>query len=152
MLRKSNKQSLKWVATFVFAFMFCGVLISVISIRGQEPLQTSPSACSVPSNAVRNPDGEVKIFSSEELFTRLRKSEPVERPPNLKANYIFGTAVVDVVIDKQGRLSCIQPIEGHPLAKGAIVRALRKWKFRAFRSSGLKWSMVGRLEVPYDFR
>lgn len=152
MLRKRTKQFLQTFASFVFGLMLFAFFIFAESLKAQEPKETSTSTCSVPSNAVRNRDGELRIFSSEQLMTRVHKIEPIERPWNLKRNNIFGTAVVDVVVNEKGRLSCIQPVEGHPLAMSAIVRSLRKWEFKVFCSARLKWSMVGRLKIPYDFR
>jgi hypothetical protein len=110
------------------------------------------SNCKMPPDAVRGEDGELKIFTSEELMERVRKTAPVERPLNLHKNNIFGTMIVDVVVDKNGRLSCIRPTAGHPLARAAVVQSLRKWVFKKYRTPTGTKTMIGVLAVPYDLR
>ncbi|MCW5961545.1 MAG: energy transducer TonB [Pyrinomonadaceae bacterium] len=124
----------------------------VLGVNPQEAVSHSQDSCSIPSDAARSQDGELLFFTSEQLMGLVLEKAPVEKPLSLKENNLFGTVVVDVVVKKDGRLSCIRPIQGHPLARAAVIRSLRKWVFKSYRSCSGKKSMVGVLEVPFDFR
>ncbi|MBX3267906.1 MAG: hypothetical protein KF831_14500 [Acidobacteria bacterium] len=137
------------ILVFTFVLMLNGLAVRV---SGQDIEKPPKNSCSIPSDAVRNQDGKLKFFTSEQLLARVRKRETIKRPSNLKENNMFGVVVVNVVVDKRGRLSCIKPFEGNPFAQFAVARSLRKWVFKEHRNGDVIRSMVGVLEIPYDFR
>jgi hypothetical protein len=90
-------------------------------------------------------------LTSEELLNRVVESEPIERPGPLGKNNLRGVVTIRILINKQGKIVCAQGVDGHPVAIGAAIHSLRRWTFKAFTLSGKRKSVVGVLDLPYDF-
>jgi TonB family protein len=52
------------------------------------------------------------------------------------ARQIQGTVVLKVIIDKQGNVSNIQAISGHPMLIPAAIEAVKQWKYRPYLLNG----------------
>jgi TonB family protein len=52
------------------------------------------------------------------------------------AKQIQGTVVLKVIIDKQGNVSNIQAISGHPMLIPAAIEAVKQWKYKPYLPNG----------------
>ena len=52
------------------------------------------------------------------------------------AKHIQGTVVLKAVIDKEGNISKLQLISGHPMLAPAAIEAVKQWKYRPYLLNG----------------
>lgn len=57
-------------------------------------------------------------------------------PPVAKFNYIQGTVKIRVKVNEKGKVVESHVLEGEPLLAAAALKAVRKWRFRPYISSG----------------
>ncbi|HEU4508636.1 MAG TPA: TonB family protein [Pyrinomonadaceae bacterium] len=76
--------------------------------------------CSTPDRPKPEVEDEEKRHTSCGKAINLPKPD---YPPDAKAENIFGTVRVSVVIDEKGRVIWAQAVEGHPLLRQASVKA-----------------------------
>ena len=53
-------------------------------------------------------------------------------PPEAERQRVDGTVVLRVNIDKNGNVSKVEPVTGHPLLIPAAVDAVRQWKYKPY--------------------
>jgi hypothetical protein len=82
---------------------------------------------------------------------RVLEKEPIERPGAMGKNTLRGVVSIRILINKHGKVICAQGVDGHPIAIGAAIHSLRRWTFKPFTVSGERKSVVGVLNLPYDF-
>jgi len=82
---------------------------------------------------------------------RIIEREAIERPGLLGKNSLRGIVSIRILINKQGKVICAQGVDGHPMAIGAAIHSLRRWTFKPFIVSGEQKSVVGVLDLSYDF-
>lgn len=107
--------------------------------------------CLKRKDLLRDKQGHPVWLTSEELMDRVLEREPIQRPGPLGKNNLRGVVSVRILINKHGKVICAQGVGGHPMAIGPAIRSLRKWTFKAFTVSGKRKSVVGVLDLPYDF-
>ena len=59
----------------------------------------------------------------------IRKVEP-QYPPLAKQTRTQGSVVIDCVVDKQGNVTQVKLVSGHPLLVEAALQAVRQWKYQ----------------------
>jgi TonB family protein len=72
-----------------------------------------------------------------------------EYPPDAKAQKIQGVVVLTVIIDKEGNVSEIQLISGHPLLAPAAIEAVKQWKYRPFLLKGSPVEVETQVQVNF---
>jgi TonB family protein len=65
------------------------------------------------------------------------------------AKQIQGTVVLKVIIDKQGNVSNIQAISGHPLLIPAAIEAVKQWKYKPFLVNGEPFEVETNVTVNF---
>lgn len=108
-------------------------------------------SCLKRKDLLRDKQGRPVWLTSEELMDRVIEREPIERPGPLGKNNLRGIVNIRILINKHGKVICAQGVSGHPMAIGPAIHSLRKWTFKAFRVSGERKSVVGVVNLPYDF-
>jgi protein TonB len=79
---------------------------------------------------------EVKRVSTPQaLAAAIVKVQP-EYPPLARQLKLSGTVEIEVSIDEQGAIAGARQISGNPLLAKAALEAVRKWRFKPFRSEG----------------
>jgi TonB family protein len=61
---------------------------------------------------------------------------PPQYPPDARDQRIQGLVVMKVSIDKEGNVTNIQLISGHPLLAPAAIEAVKQWKYRPYQLNG----------------
>jgi protein TonB len=59
----------------------------------------------------------------------IRKVQP-QYPPLAKQTRTQGAVVIDCVVDKQGNVTQVKLVSGHPLLVEAALQAVRQWKYQ----------------------
>lgn len=108
-------------------------------------------SCLKRKDLLRDKQGRPVWLTSEELMDRVIEREPIERPGPLGKNSLRGVVSIRILINKHGKVICAQGVDGHPMAIGAAIHSLRRWTFKAFMLSGERKSVVGVVNLPYDF-
>lgn len=82
-----------------------------------------------------------------------RQVEHIEMEPDVMGNHVnvSGIAVVEVVVDNDGRVQCAQALSGHPLAISHLIQSSRKWKFKPYLKDGSAQRFCGRLRLKFSF-
>jgi TonB family protein len=57
---------------------------------------------------------------------------PPQYPPEAKDQHIQGVVLMNVIIDKEGNVTNVQLISGHPLLAPAAVDAVKQWKYKPY--------------------
>ncbi len=98
-------------------------------------LPDAPSA--LRSNIPVDPDrpGVVRVAQGE-MAELLISKVPAEYPAVPKRARIQGTVVLRIDIDKEGNVSSIQLISGHPLLAPAAIDAVKQWKYKPYLLNG----------------
>jgi TonB family protein len=65
----------------------------------------------------------------------LTKVQP-QYPQDAKDQHIQGVVVLKVIVDKEGNVSNIQLISGHPQLAPAALEAVKQWKYRPYLLNG----------------
>ena len=87
--------------------------------------------------------------AATKLLTRVVR--PVY-PPVAKLNYIQGTVKVGVKVNAKGKVVEAHVLEGEPLLAAAALKAVRKWRFRPYVSSGGPSSFDSIFGVKFQLR
>lgn len=74
---------------------------------------------------------------------------PPDYPADAKQARIQGTVVVRVVVDKEGNVSNIQLISGHPLLAPAAIEAVKQWKYRPYLLNGAPVEIETQIQVNF---
>ncbi len=75
--------------------------------------------------------GRVRVPSSVEQGLVITKVPP-QYPPEAKDAHIQGVVLMNVIVDKEGTVSNIQLISGHPLLAPAAIDAVKQWKYKPY--------------------
>jgi hypothetical protein len=73
--------------------------------------------------------GAVQL-SAAQTKARLRHTEPITPPGLSLGARINAVLVFKVGADKDGNVTCIQAVSGHPLLVPGALQSIRSWKFR----------------------
>jgi outer membrane biosynthesis protein TonB len=57
-------------------------------------------------------------------------------PPDADARNLTGVVKVHVVVGKNGKVSAIKTISGHPMLIPRVIQAVRQWTYRPFVYDG----------------
>lgn len=58
-----------------------------------------------------------------------------------------GRAIVQVLVDEDGKVMCARYKHGHPLLRKVALEAAKQWRFRTFELSGVPVKYYGDLEL-----
>jgi TonB family protein len=89
--------------------------------------------------------------SSEELTKRIVARETIT-PPMMERLSLHGSVSLRVCVSKKGKVLSAAIIEGHPIARQAVLDSVQKWTFEPYRVDGRAKNVAADLKVNYDFR
>jgi periplasmic protein TonB len=72
--------------------------------------------------------GPVRVGGEVRAPKLVRNVQPAY-PPLARQIHVQGAVVLDCVIDKQGNVTQMRVISGHPLLVGAAMQAVKQWKY-----------------------
>jgi TonB family protein len=74
---------------------------------------------------------------------------PPQYPADAKDQRIQGVVLMKVNIDKEGNVSNIQLISGHPLLAPAAIEAVKQWKYRPYLLNGAPVEIETQIQVNF---
>ena len=82
-----------------------------------------------------------------------RQVEHIEMGADAMGNYVNvkGIALMEVSVDDDGGVLCVQALSGHPLAITHLIEASRRWRFKPYVRNGSSQRFCGRLRVNFSF-
>ncbi|MEO5936502.1 MAG: energy transducer TonB, partial [Terriglobales bacterium] len=78
---------------------------------------------------------ERPVVSQIALGTLISRTQPVY-PPLAVRTGTEGTVLLRAVIDRQGRITQVQVLSGHPLLQPAVRNAVEQWRYRPYILNG----------------
>lgn len=151
-MRKNHDQCIRLFAV-VLVFLVSFLIEQSAFSQATVPYTSTDKnwSCLKRKDLLRDKQGRPVWLTSEELLDHVIERGPIERPGPLGKNTLRGVVSIRVLINKHGKIICAQGVDGHPMAIGAAIHSLRRWTFKAFTLSGERKSVVGILNLPYDF-
>jgi TonB family protein len=70
-------------------------------------------------------------------------------PADAKQARIQGTVLMTVIVDKEGNVSNIQLISGHPILAPAAIDAVKQWKYRPYLLNGAPVEVETQVQVNF---
>jgi len=82
-----------------------------------------------------------------------RQVEHIEMGADVMGNHVNvkGIALMEVTVDNDGRVLCVQALSGRPLAITHLIEASRRWKFKPYLKNGSAQRFCGRLRLNFSF-
>jgi TonB family protein len=111
-------------------------------------LPDAPSALRSISPVDADRPGVVRVAQGE-MAELLTSKVPPEYPAVPKRARIQGTVVLRVDIDKEGNVSNIQLISGHPLLAPAAIDAVKQWKYKPYLLNGAPVEVETQVRVNF---
>ncbi len=71
-------------------------------------------------------------------------------PPLARWARIEGHVLLDIVVDQEGKVACIEVEDGHPLLAPSALEAARQWTFRPRKQNGKAVSFYGHLRFHFS--
>ena len=107
------------------------------------PSETMPPSTTVPQR-VRVSSG----VQSQLLQTRVNP----KYPPDAREQHIQGVVVLKVDIDKDGNVSNVELISGHPALAQAAIDAVRQWKYKPYLLNGTPVEVETQVQVNFTLQ
>jgi TonB family protein len=90
----------------------------------------------------------VRVSSGVMQGLLLTKVQP-QYPPDAKDQHIQGLVVLKAIIDKEGNVSNIQLITGHPELAPAAIEAVKQWKYKPYLLNGTPVEIETQIQVNF---
>jgi bla regulator protein blaR1 len=65
---------------------------------------------------------------------------------------LHGKVAIRVCVNERGRVASIVVVDGHPMARQAVLESVKDWVFKPYLVNGKSKQVMADLEVGYDFR
>jgi TonB family protein len=116
------------------AITLAAALLAAPRARAQEDPVPADSPVNLSAKAV----SELKV-----------KIEPPDYPAVAKVNYIQGKVRLRILVSREGRVTRVHVIKGHPFLAAAAIEAVQKWVYRPYRLG--KWPVEFTTLVSVNF-
>jgi len=73
-------------------------------------------------------------------------------PPEARAARIQGVVVLQATIDRQGNVSNVSVVSGHPLLNEAALDAVKQWRYRPVLLNGQPTEVVTTITLNFVFQ
>jgi protein TonB len=93
----------------------------------------------------------VRVGSSLKAPRQIYSVQP-DYPPLAREAHIWGTVVVNAVIDEQGRVVQAHALSGHPLLMPAALKAVLQWKYEPTLLNGTPVAVEMEVTVHFNLR
>jgi TonB family protein len=96
-------------------------------------------------------EGTVKASGGPILDKAIKKVEP-DYPPIAKAAGAEGKVVVNITTSEDGKVIGAEIIEGHPLLRDSVLKAVKQWEFKPTELSGVPVKVVAVLTFDFNLK
>ena len=127
----------------IWATIIC--CASVVS--AQAPDKQQPAVPSEKASAQQTPQ---RVRVSQKVAQQLvKKKVPPHYPEDARAEHIQDTVLMQVDIDREGRVEKVDLISGHPVRAPAAMEAVRKWKYKPFTLNGQAFPIETQVQINF---
>jgi biopolymer transport protein ExbD len=134
-------------------------LVTPRALDARCPEVAFTQAVDKPSGQIGQPDNGESWRRNFPCTEHLKESqmrsqaEHIEMEPDVMGNHvnINGIALMEVEVEKNGRVQCVQALSGHPLAIAHLIAASRNWRFKPYVKKGIARQFCGRLRLKFSF-
>ncbi len=110
---------------------------------------TDPAAYQPVLSAI--PESEILPVDALDVKPRVKSQQRPQYPPDLRRNGISGEAIIEFIVDTQGRVQGAQPVRATQKDFGLeAARAVSKWTFRPGMKDGR--AVNTRMQLPITFK
>jgi|SRR5689334_629750 len=95
------------------------------------------------------PKGPVRVGGNVKRPELVHKVEPTY-PPLARQTRVQGNVVIDCVIDKQGNVTQVKAVSGHPLLVQSALSAVKQWKFKPTMLNGQPVDVAMTVTVQFN--
>jgi TonB family protein len=110
---------------------------------GNLPLKAPPA-----DSRAGGAPSRVRVGGGVQNWTLISQVAPVY-PPLAKQARIQGEVVLEAVISREGDVTNLRVVSGHPLLVDAALTAARQWKYRPTLLNGQPVEVVSQITVPF---
>jgi hypothetical protein len=131
-------------------FSVTGILTYSFSLDGNDWIRKQQSAlpCAPRTEVLKNGNGKPVWLEPDELADRaVEKAQPI-RDAHFRGS---GYVLVNVLVDRKGRVICAKTVYGHPILREAAISAALKWKFKPMISNSRPISFLGHLLFYFPY-
>jgi TonB family protein len=90
----------------------------------------------------------VRISSRVSQALLVTKVAP-QYPPDAKDQHIQGVVLLQAIIDKEGNVSKVQLISGHPLLAPSAIEAVKQWKYKPYLLNRIPVEVETQVQVNF---
>jgi TonB family protein len=134
---------------FVLTFAWTLSLSGNAQITSPSPLD-SMSACKVEGPVFVGKSGKAVWLDNGALLKRATHCSSPLLPAMARQARIEGQVLVDILVDRKGKVACARLIVGHPLLAGSAIDAAKDWTFRPMKQNGKVVSFYGHLHFQFS--
>jgi len=87
--------------------------------------------------------------SSGVMQALLVKKVPPQYPQDAKDQHIQGVVVLKAVINKEGNVSNLELVSGHPMLAPGAIEAVKQWKYRPYLLNGEPVEVESQVQVNF---
>ena len=94
-------------------------------------------------------DATVGVSSANANEHILKKIDP-EYPPLAEVARIQGKVLLEATISKNGDVTAVNVVSGHPMLAPSAIEAVKKWRYKPFLVDGQAIEVKTEIEVPFS--
>jgi TonB family protein len=118
------------------------------SVRGG-PGTAAPAGLRGGAAAAPLPGAPVRVGAAVAQQNLISSVTP-EYPPLARASRVQAIVRLDATISKEGAVTDLRVVSGHPLLNDAALAAVRQWRYRPVLLNGEPVVVVTTIEVPFN--
>ena len=128
------------------AFVLLSVGGGLATIQSQE----SSNAPATPGDARQRP---IRVRVSQKVSEAFisRKVQP-QYPQEAREKQIQGLVVLKAEISKEGDVTELMLVSGHPLLAPAAIEAVKQWKYKPYQLNGQPVAVETQVSVSFELR
>jgi len=128
---------------------FCLLLLLMGTVLPSQ-LSGSVALCTSDGPLLTNKARKAIWLDTKALLKNATHCVAPQMPPLARQARIEGYVLVDILVDRKGKVACAQLIHGHPLLAGSAIDAAKDWNFRPRKQKGRDVSFYGRLRFHFS--
>ena len=145
---------MKIAGTIAAALILAGLLGFLFQHKFASPAPsvspaTSPSPSESPAeNETASTVKRVRISSGVAESLAIDRPAP-EYPQMARIAHVTGDVILKITIDRNGEVTNISVVQGHPILVNSAVNAVKKWKYRPYVLNGEPVEVDSTIKIQY---
>jgi len=107
--------------------------------------------CKSEGPLLRDEAGNLAWLTTNELVAQASHCVAPEIPGLYRAARIQGDVLIDILVDRAGKVACARLVSGHPILAGTAIEAASRWTFKRRKQAGKRVSFYGHLAFHFSY-